>query len=303
MRLGSVLRDASHFRLERQVKIYDPQLAGLNRVLQAGAVVSIVVAMYVADQWAYSEVPMGMVNAWPDMGDWASQANIADYATALSYCSGADKFSYSYSPNFVMDNPECVRMHPYEISSKENKRVAVTTAFTEIREVGWPAVDGSSADVANRALCTARGGTISDLGAHKQQRQCVSTRTVYPVGADAMHMALEHAYVPAASDSPFHQMRGSSNVKSGESGAVPTLILDADGEVVRRVPSGAGISDTIQGWLAVAGVTLDEPNTNLTADYRDATKFPPFRSAGVSIDILIAYDNRDLVTKKPACAC
>ena len=56
---------------------------------------------------------------------------------------------------------------------------------------------------------------------------------------------------------------------------------------------GSSIRATVTEWLAMAGVAdMNAPNTELTADYRDATRFPPFRSAGVAVEVTIAYDNR-----------
>lgn len=174
------------------------------------------------------------------------------------------------------------------------------TGYIEMREVAWPtATEGGSgeADVMQSAMCTARGGnkTVTD-----GQAICVSQRTVYPLGIELMRMALEHAFMPGSDESVFAHLSGGSNIAVGEAGAVTTYLRAANGTVVEMIASGGSISNSLAGWLALADVSLDQPNLNLTADYRDPTKFPTFRTAGVSLDVSIFFDNRDPQTRKPA---
>ena len=56
-----------------------------------------------------------------------------------------------------------------------------------------------------------------------------------------------------------------------------------------HLPRGALLSPCtacvaqVETWLALANVTLDDANPELQPDYRDATKFPKFRTAGVEV--------------------
>ena len=86
-----------------------------------------------------------------------------------------------------------------------------------------------------------------------------------------MELAFEHAFVPSHYDSVFNHLRGSSNVDEGADGPVrPVLsILRAgNGTEVGRRPSGSAIAATVETWLEMAGVRLNDFNTNLTAGAR-----------------------------------
>lgn len=137
-------------------------------------------------------------------------------------------------------------------------------------------------------------------------------------------MAFEHAYMPQQAESVFDGWVGGSNVAEGEIGAVSSTLIANNGTRVTTVAPGNSIrasvergrsrtlpswlpppcvacvptlrphlspvsicywSAQVEDWLALAGVNLNDPNTALTPDYRDATKFPPFRSAGVACEV------------------
>lgn len=270
------------------VIIKERRLGVINRSCQALILFYVIYSLWANELWVHSETPAGIVNAWPDGGNWRLDADQADYSN-LPYCSGNSAFSYSYSQSFNMDNPICERLHPYEVTVKAYKtRVEFTSAFTEQREVGW-LKDGAS-ETANQALCANRGGTVSTFG---MQRVCTSTRTVYPVGIDRMLMSFEHAFVPPHAESKFQHLRGSSNAPANGEGAVDSRLIASNGTHVGTSTSGSSISMPINEWLKLAGVpSLDDPNPNLTPDYRDAAKYPPFRSCGVNVEVLIEFDNR-----------
>jgi len=283
------------FRVQQSCTVKDERIGAVFRGSQLLVVVYIFFRLWIGDTWAYSEVPRGVVNAWPEYGEWRSHADMADYAD-LDYCDSSHN-SYAYDESFVMDNPSCEVLHPYEVTAKDRTRIMFVTAFIEIREVGWPvgdAVDGNETE-----LCSARGGTVATSNS---QRTCTSQRTVYPVGVDLMKVAFEHAFGPAQSDAQFYDLHGGSNLQEGQDGAVTSFLVAGNGSLLRTVQSGNAIRNTVEGWLEMANVSLNVANTKLTPDYRDATRYPPFRSAGVSIEVVIRYDNRNRDSRKAAYA-
>lgn len=167
------------FRLEKTVTIQVWQVGLFYRLSQLLVVIYVGVGMHYANTWAYTEAPMGTVNAWPENGDFAAPASLNDFGV-LPYCENAS-FSYAYDASFNMDLPACEVQHPYEITTKEPGQLIFTTAFIEVGEVGWECAD-TTADAAQRQACTARGG--SARARSSSQCICETTRTVYPVGVD-----------------------------------------------------------------------------------------------------------------------
>jgi hypothetical protein len=55
--------------------------------------------------------------------------------------------------------------------------------------------------------------------------------------------------------------------------------------------SGSTISLSIADWLAAAGVQLDGTNTHVSADLRDASHQPYYRTTGVTVTLDIEYSN------------
>lgn len=63
----------------------------------------------------------------------------------------------------------------------------------------------------------------------------------------------------------------------GTEGAVNSYIESSKGIRVEEKQSGSSISKSIEEWLALADISLDTQNTQLTPDYRNASKYPTFR--------------------------
>ncbi len=249
-------------------------------------------------QWAFSEEPVGAVNAWPEAGRWTEHAASADFGE-LPYCDPA-AFAYAYDPSFVMDDPQCQLMSPHEVSAKENGAVHFTTAFIEYREVGWACAAAHNAS--QWAACALRNGTVDDALEGGRQCVCSSQRTVYPVGVDLMTMAFEHSFQGAVR---FDGRNGSSTRPAGSVGAVDTTVIfrnESGGK--RTVRSGTATRLTVGEWVALAtpaGLTLDDENRDLSPDYRPgrAQVYPRFRSAGLTIDLDVRYSNTDPETGRP----
>jgi len=301
--VGDIMRGMFVFTAPTAVEIKEPGLGIIFRISQIGVLLYVCLSLYFGDTWAFSEQPMGFVNAWAGGGSWTTEGNLDNYSS-MAYCSGAASFSYMWSPpDWDYTNPRCVRMHPYEVTVKEKGRVSVTTGYIEIREVGWPATSHTNATQTSQ--CAARNGVVSTVG---QQRICMSQRMLFPTGVEQMTMSFEHSFMPATTDALTSHLIGGSNAKPGEPGAVTTRLIGHDGERIATLESGSAIGKSVGDWLAMAGIALNDQNTNLTADYYDQRntnltpdqyRYPTFRTAGVAVDVYIAYDNRDHTTGRP----
>lgn len=302
------LNELLTFRLEKTVTIQVWQVGFVYRLIQLIVVAYVSTSLYFNESWAYVETPMGSVNAWPEDGGFLDHANLGDYAP-LSYCANSS-FSYAYDASFVMDNPSCETANPYEITTKLPGQLIFTTAFIEVSEIGWACADAPT-DTTERTACAIRGGVVTTRGG--QQCVCLAKRTVYPVGVDRMSLAFEHAVQASTSGSSFEPLAASSNEPSdpanGVIGGIQSRIVFANGTVVAvDSTDGAAIRMPLAGWLRAAAtestsvvrnVSLDGYNYDLSADYRDPTRFPPFRSSGVALQITIEYDNLNAHDSKP----
>ena len=50
----------------------------------------------------------------------------------------------------------------------------------------------------------------------------------------------------------------------------------------------------------MAGIALDTPNTNLSSDADDPTRFPRFRTSGVLVEMGVEYSNLDRASGRPS---
>ena len=272
-RLDLTWDDLLMIRLDKQVEVKVWRVGLLMRITQLLIIVYVFYSLYQGDQWAYREVPTGTINAWPGGGSWSTHATTPNFNTDLNYCGNSD-FSFVYGPNFRYDNPVCDVLPPYSITRKAPNMISITTVFIETHEVGWACAD-SVADVAERAACTARTGTVAS---DSSQCKCSTTRTVFPVGTDLMTISFSHVVTATTADSSFAELASSSNTAEGAEGALPTYVENALNGSKTYIPSGSSISMSLQEWMAIAGASLDEPHMELAPDYDDPSEDTPVHS-------------------------
>lgn len=276
------------FRLEKTVTIQVWQVGLVFRLMQIAVVVYIACMLHFANSWAYNETPMGSVNAWNEQGGFLEHANLADYSS-LPYCANAS-LSYGYDASFVMDSPACEASNPYEVTSKEPGQLIFTTAYIEVREVGWDCGDAAT-DTAQRAACTTRGGAVSLRAS--SQCVCLSDRAVYPVGVDRMVLAFEHAMAAATSDSRFYDLAASSNtVPDPDQGklGINSHIVFANG-TVKNVSSGVAIRMPLEAWIVAA--TTEDSSTVRNVTLGGYNVCPPRRYNRVAT-LVVLTDPRSI---------
>jgi hypothetical protein len=138
------------FRIEKKVTIQNWRVGAVHKVSQLLVVVIVILQLYMENTWAYSEVPKGSVNAFAESGNSADHRELTD-TSELSHCGSSpgvnSENSYAYDAFFVMDNPLCLNLHPYEIARKGIGELSFTTAFIEMTQIGpllAPALDSAS---------------------------------------------------------------------------------------------------------------------------------------------------------------
>jgi len=197
-------------------------------------------------------------------------------------------------------------MNPWEISAKGNP-LHISTCMVEMRENGWPcSVDDlidpvtSAADTQARADCAARNGEVME---GYTQCYCTSSKTLYPVGVEKMVMQFEHAInsLYLGANTAFSDVNHSSSKLPGEDGAVTTRVFKYDSEeVFKEFTPGDVISLTIEEWLEVGGIAdINGYSEAGPADYIDGVTYPRYRTAGVGLEVVVEFHNRQKSDDKP----
>jgi len=289
------LDDLLMFQVPVQCKVHERRIGLLLKVCQAAVLLGVVFQIYVQGSWTHRETPYGRVNAWLEHvnGQVAENAH-GNFLKAdpPSYCNGKSQFAVDSF--WILDYPQCMWWHIFELVTKSTNGLAVATSSMQIRETAW--LKGGEADERNVASCQSRNGTLET---HGMQRTCVSKRTVYPVGVEDLLMVFEHFYKPLNLESRIDGFSGNSNVPDGKKGSVDTTLLDYQGKEVETIKSGQHIKKTLREWLKIGGIASLDGENSVWTDYRARHRVPTFRTTGCVIDFTVVYDNRDRESKKP----
>ena len=292
------------FRLEKTVTIQVWQVGFLFRILQIAIVTFFVFQMYVYDQWALIEIPVGSLNAWSQARNFMDDAGLSSFAS-LPYCNNA---SYAYTYDSELDYttnggpPVCEALADWEVVQKtgitaQSNSLIFMTVFIEKSEFAWPCA-GLMNDTMT-AKCLSDAGTLETTHGGSQCK-CEAQRTVYPVGVDKMGFAFEHNIKNGTN---FADIGSNSHEVTDETANPPVYgiiskIRCANGTDI-QVPPGTSVGLSLQDWIGIAStgsaavpqVSLDGAAADLKPDDTRNGRHPPFRTSGIALQIRIEYDN------------
>ena len=265
------------YRMPKTVTIQVWQVGLVHKICQIGVLIYLIHSVYTASTWALTEEPGGTSNWWPEVGGWSAVAN-SDYST-LPYCSNPSGYSFTYSADYEYINPECDAVHPFELVVKGDNHIHVTTGYIEFAVRGYPCpLEAASGEI----LCE------GDLVQSNGQCVCTTSKMIYPVGVDEVHVAFSHRYTTSdafgwwgSSLSPADTDIGTDSTVKRPHGRGDTS--DAFFE------SGRAINFTLGQWLDAANVSLDDINYKLAGSV--AGEHPRVRTSGVTVTVTATYDN------------
>ena len=171
---------------------------------------TVYLTFFVGNTWAYTEVPVGAVNAYHGLSDEYLGARAADYG----YCTTAwaHNASWSSKPQFDYDTPQCIRRDDRFVVQKGRSGLHITTLYQEQHVLAWPCASdpaitqGAAAAPAisgKRDECAAgNGGELFVLQTATGQCSCNYTRTLYPLAVESLTIAFEHAFNTSTSLPP-----------------------------------------------------------------------------------------------------
>jgi len=249
------------------------------------AVAVTVILLYVQDTWAEAERADGVFNPWAETGTSTNAANVSNYRAQHPYCSN-DAWSYAYADWFMLDRPSCRALATGEVAEKTPGAFFFTTAIIETSTIGWRC---EAPDAPARASdCVARNHTLEPPRSDGQCL-CMHSHAVYPLAVEGMRMAFELSYSTTGGSSGF-VLTGSSNRPSSGSLPMDTTVLLGDGRA-HTFANGQTPTFTVGEWLRAAGASLDQPNEQLTPDYRNGSVYPRLRSSGLHVAVEIYFSN------------
>ena len=312
--LTSLYYQTVYFQTPKYVSIDVPIVGILHRLCQFGALVYVVANMWYGNGWAAATVPMGLVNAWAEVGGYRQASQSFDLNAPATYCSNPD-FAYDYGGGWQYGTkdapPICNSPNPYTVTEKSVNSVFFTTAYIEKTEYGFPCSRKVVSDAAAKLQCAAKLGENATLVHNNGQCVCTSpSQTYYPLNIESMELAFEHFFhtpeevkVGGASlngesnnrdaDQPLRTTLVAANGTEWEWEAGPAIMLPlssvllAAHHAVCNKGSTADLRDGDADGACRTGVHLDEPNVNLQPDVGNASRYPTFRTAGVTLSIEI----------------
>ena len=317
------------YRTHRFVRI-DIWQVGLTYYALCGVIGGwIVYDMYRQGAYSYSEVPLGIVNAWSNgLGTEVADAN-------FSYCS-SPSHDYVYSDSFRYQVPACLALSENELVTKGVNMLSFTTSVIETEEWRWRC--GGSSHDERHAACEQHGGLVtSNHGGVIGQCHCVSSTTYYARGVENLVIAIDHAFYaslrPAGGSSLLSntaELNGVSNVAACAnmppsppgSDAEPCAVhpLDTrytfpDGRT-RRFTAGETVLIPLYDLISLSTGSrdLDSANHQANADCRAqpscrerlpagedwadaaardaAMQYPRYRTTGMRLTVDLLYTNR-----------
>lgn len=173
------------------VQIDYPVVGAVNRGLQILIVALTAFQLFSEKTWAYSETPLGTVNAFggPGQASTAYSKVVADI-NALPQCNN-NTHAFQYDPIFNYTTPECRYVVPEQLVVKGTQQVQFVTQFLENEYVGFPCANPGIGKK-SEAGCKAAGGSVDKQA--NGQCVCKVSKTVYPIGVEDMVMSFEHTY-------------------------------------------------------------------------------------------------------------
>ena len=195
----------------------------LNLSLKITIFVYVVWSLYVEQSWAYSEVPLGTVNAFG--------VATADYYDAAgrgagnlpSYCNNP-QHAFKFSNEFNYTTPDCRFTVPEQLVIKGKGQVQVVTAYLERKYSGFPCgLEDKRQD------CTSTGGQLTVM--ESGQCLCLHTDTVYPLGVEKMGITFEHTYQFPVGKYGLKEWKGSSTLTAAEAAGHPEITSTLESQV------------------------------------------------------------------------
>eukprot|EP00928_Gymnodinium_smaydae_P049226 TRINITY_DN33018_c0_g1_i1.p1 TRINITY_DN33018_c0_g1~~TRINITY_DN33018_c0_g1_i1.p1 ORF type:complete len:532 (-),score=84.99 TRINITY_DN33018_c0_g1_i1:105-1634(-) len=275
------------------VTIQDPFLGALFWLLQIAVVVLVILMMVLAGSHRYVEEPSGYPTFWFESGNFYAVQN-----TTPAYCNNA---SYDYYANVDPSkywnniNIDCIAPHYGSVTRKDVKSGFVTTFLKREHTKTVPCSSATSAC----SFVSSSPGTRMNSRTVGAACTCSKQQDYFTKGIEKMELYLEHTFVTSSEfykDPETEQIvQGSSSSKASEATYTNKVIkscVKKDGidGCYKTFSPGQPIYFTIEEWLELSGISLDDRLTARVALDAKSGKLPQYRSTGLKLKVILSYE-------------
>lgn len=242
--------------------------------------------------------PFAITSTHPTRSCSASSTCTAELQrlVAGSYCN-TPSHKFDYSADFVYraapgspNGPQCRVIEKDEVSSKRANYISFSSVFTETHKFAWPLADNTSATY-NAAMSQCDVAACVPDSVHPTQCTCTSTTSVFPAAIEDYSVQFDHNY--DVNQLGSLSWTGSSTIANPTAPYLPTdTFITFPNGTVSMYRAGQTIQLTVREIVAMAGKTLDDDNSNATAEAGGTGRYPKFRHTGMSITFNLDYTNR-----------
>lgn len=289
----------------RYITIHDSRLGGLYWFLRIGVVVYVLITVFNAGSYRWSETPDGAPTFWFESGDlYAAQDQ------EQLYC-GSSEYDYQYSEDkksyWNDENIQCEALHYGQVTMKTASSGFVITYVKEEETYSRPCVKSEDACLPYMDLglitsedMVTRNQSIRGPKGKDRTCTCAKLNNYFVHGAEKLELHVDHSFwatqkMDIAGSSTYEGIPEDPEEKLKRKN-IKTCLKKKDmkeGECFQEFEPGETMKLRLHEWMELAGVTLDERLTGtVTQDKATGQRngqYPYRRQVGATLLIKLMY--------------
>ena len=274
------------FTVQKLLTVRDKKIGVLYRCCQIAIVIFFLYDLFMKDLYFKTEIPSGFTTMWAETGTLYDKQSAATDVIP-DYCNNP-KYNYIYSlPYWDHRDNDCINMHYSEMYQKGESEMFFMTYFTENN------IELGKCGSFDNSTCAITGKLDGKCF-------CQNYKNFFTNGVEGMILAFNHLYATT--------FETGSNIGSGKITSIRTVIRNAKSkDVFYDFPAGQTIKLSVEDWLNVAGVSLENYNIGAIQSQpgENVTHINPpiYRISGVEIILKNEYSNIEHQSsyEKPVC--
>ena len=262
------------FTVQKLLTVRDKKIGILYRCCQIAIVSFFLYDLFMKDLYFKTEIPSGFTTMWAETGTLYDRQTAANLVIP-DYCNN-QKYNYIYSlPYWDHRDNDCINLHYSQMYQKGESEMFFMTYFTENNiEIG--------------KCGSFENQTCAISGQLDGKCFCQNYKNFFTNGVEGMILAFNHLYATT--------FETGSNIGSGKITSIRTIIRNAKShQVFYDFSAGQTIKLTIEDWLQIAGVSLENYNIGAVKSQAGENithiESPIYRLSGIEIILKNEYSN------------
>lgn len=285
--MDTIKKSLYTFNTDRQIAFYDKKIGLTYRSMQLLLFSFILYDLFLKQLYFKTEIPSGYTTMWAEANNLYDIQSNATKSQPI-FCNNKDH-NYIYSlPYWDYRNNSCINLHYSEMYEKGENEIFFQTYFTENKII--------LQDCNHFNYSNDKCDIIDTLDG---QCFCQSYKNFYSVGVEGMQLVFNHLYTTS--------FESGSNVESnGNIKPIKTIINDANGNKMREFDIGENIALTIEEWLELANIDLNDFNYGVKKSeegYNITEYYPKYRLTGLEIILKVNFYNIKKLTNFEETIC